>query len=165
MFLCGGPTGDNGTTGKKLVMDAYGPGVPIGGGAWSGKDLYKPDRAGGMVARRLALQCVQAGLGQRVTVRLEYRPNSSAPESVSVWADGRAVPLPTGLQAALAAAGPIVTSTRAAARAMHAQLRERDYAPFVTGELARWGHPAAPGAWWEPYAGVVQGGGWRCVVA
>ena len=82
-----------------------------------------------------------------------------------MWADGRAVPLPTGLQAALAAAGPIVTSTRAAARAMHAQLRERDYAPFVTGELARWGHPAAPGAWWEPYAGVVQGGGWRCVVA
>ena len=149
MFLCGGPTGDNGTTGKKLVMDAYGPGVPIGGGAWSGKDFYKPDRAGGMVARRLALQCVQAGLGQRVTVRLEYRPNSSAPESVSVWADGRAVPLPAGLT---------VTSTRAAARAMHGQLRESDYAPLVTGELARWGHPAAPGAWWEEAATTVASG-------
>ena len=156
MFLCGGPTGDNGTTGKKLVMDAYGPAVSIGGGAWSGKDFYKPDRAGGMVARRLALQCVQAGLGRRVTVRLEYRPNSSAPESVSVWADGRAVALPVGLT---------VTSTRAAALAMHARLRESDYAPLVTGELARWGHPAAPAAWWEPCAGVVQGDGWRCVVA
>lgn len=149
MFLCGGPTGDNGTTGKKLVMDAYGPGVPTGGGAWSGKDFYKPDRAGGMVARRLALQCVQAGLGHRVTVRLEYRPNSSAPESVSVWADGRAVALPAGLT---------VTSTRAAARAMHAQLRESDYAPLVTGELARWGHPAAPGAWWEEGSRAGQAG-------
>lgn len=149
MFLCGGPTGDNGTTGKKLVMDAYGPGVPIGGGAWSGKDFYKPDRVGGMVARRLALQCVQAGLGHRVTVRLEYRPNSGAPESVSVWADGRAVALPAGLT---------VTSTRAAARAMHAQLRESDYAPLVTGELARWGHPAAPGAWWEEGSRAGQAG-------
>lgn len=148
MFLCGGPTGDNGTTGKKLVMDAYGPGVPIGGGAWSGKDLYKPDRAGGMVARRLALQCVQAGLGARVMVRLEYRPNSSAPESMSVWADGRAMALPAGLT---------VTSTRAAALAMHAQMRESDYAPLVTGELARWGHPAAPGAWWEEGATPIAG--------
>jgi len=158
MFLCGGPMGDNGTTGKKLVMDAYGPGVPIGGGAWSGKDFFKPDRVGGMVARRLALQCVQAGLGRRVTVRLEYRPNSSAPESVGVWADGRAVPLPAGLQAALAAAGPVVTSTRAAALAMHAQLRESDYASLVTGELARWGHPAAPGAWWEEGNGAERVG-------
>lgn len=154
MFLCGGPTGDNGTTGKKLVMDAYGPGVPIGGGAWSGKDLHKPDRVGGMVARRLALQCVQAGLGTRVMVRLEYRPNSSAPESLGVWADGRALRLPVGLQAALAAAGPVITSTREAALAMHAQLRALDYAPLVSGELARWGHPAAPGAWWEPRGGV-----------
>ena len=84
MFLCGGPTGDNGTTGKKLVMDAYGPGVPIGGGAWSGKDFHKPDRVGGLLARRLALQCVQAGLGRRVRVQLEYRPNSALPESVGV---------------------------------------------------------------------------------
>jgi len=84
-----------------------------------------------------------------VTVRLEYRPNSSAPESVGVWADGRAVPLPAGVT---------VTSTRAAALAMHAQLRESDYAPLATGELARWGHPAAPGAWWEEGNGAERVG-------
>jgi S-adenosylmethionine synthetase len=136
-------------------MDAYGPGVPIGGGAWSGKDLHKPDRVGGMVARRLALQCVQAGLGLRVTVRLEYRPNSSAPESVGVWADGRAVKLPAGMQAALAGCGPVVLSTREAALAMQQQLRTLDHAPLIAGDFARWGHPAAPGAWWEP-AGEVR---------
>ena len=154
MFLCGGPTGDNGTTGKKLVMDAYGPGVPVGGGAWSGKDLHKPDRVGGMVARRLAMQCVQAGLGLRVTVRLEYRPNSSAPESVGVWADGRAVKLPAGVQAALTACGPVILSTREAALAMQQLLRTLDHAPLIAGDFARWGHPAAPGAWWEPEGAV-----------
>ncbi|ODT33513.1 MAG: hypothetical protein ABS55_13135 [Lautropia sp. SCN 70-15] len=59
MFVAGGPNGDNGTTGKKLVMDAYGPTVPIGGGAWSGKDFNKVDRAGGMLARELALVAVR----------------------------------------------------------------------------------------------------------
>jgi S-adenosylmethionine synthetase len=52
MFVCGGPNGDNGTTGKKLVMDAYGPTVPIGGGAWSGKDFMKVDRKGGCLRGR-----------------------------------------------------------------------------------------------------------------
>ena len=45
-FDVGGPEGDNGLSGKKLVMDAYGARVPIGGGAWSGKDFFKADRAG-----------------------------------------------------------------------------------------------------------------------
>lgn len=141
MFLCGGPTGDNGTTGKKLVVDAYGPTVPIGGGAWSGKDFHKPDRVGGMVARRLALQCVQYGLGTRVMVRLEYRPNSQQPESISVWADGHAVALPSQLMA---------IGTQAAAHAMHVQLRSADFAPLICGDLARWGHPGTDSAWWEP---------------
>jgi hypothetical protein len=140
MFLCGGPTGDNGTTGKKLVMDAYGPGVPIGGGAWSGKDFHKPDRVGGLLARRLALQCVQAGIGQRVRVQLEYRPNSAQPESVSVWADGHPAALPPG-------AHPVPTLQ--AAHAMLAELRRADFAPLVEGTLARWGHLGAGGWWWE----------------
>lgn len=143
MFLCGGPTGDNGTTGKKLVMDAYGPGVPIGGGAWSGKDLHKPDRVGGLLARRLALQCVHAEVGRRVRVQLEYRPNSAAPESVQVWADGRQVPLPLGVQ-------PV--PTRDAAKAMISELAGDGFAPLVDGRLARWGHPGAIGSWWEPLA-------------
>ena len=60
MFVCGGPNGDNGLSGKKLVVDAYGPGVPIGGGAWSGKDFLKVDRLGGMAARRIALESLLA---------------------------------------------------------------------------------------------------------
>jgi S-adenosylmethionine synthetase len=141
MFLCGGPTGDNGTTGKKLVMDAYGPAVPIGGGAWSGKDFHKPDRVGGMLARRLALQCVQAGIGRRVLVQLEYRPNSPQPESVSVVADGRPLPLPAGLT---------VTPTREAACAIQRHFGEVRQSQLATGGFARWGHPGAHGTWWEP---------------
>ncbi|MGB8029169.1 MAG: methionine adenosyltransferase domain-containing protein [Terracidiphilus sp.] len=49
-----GPEGENSLSGKKLVVDAYGPQVPIGGGALSGKDFFKADRAGTILARRLA---------------------------------------------------------------------------------------------------------------
>ncbi len=154
MFLCGGPTGDNGTTGKKLVMDAYGPGVPIGGGAWSGKDFNKPDRVGGLLARRLALQCVQAGVGRRVRVQLEYRPNSPRPESISVWSDGRVIALPPGVR-------PVPTLD--AAREMIADLASTDFHPLVSGQLARWGHLGHIGCWWErelcraPAFGVANG--------
>ena len=140
MFLCGGPTGDNGTTGKKLVMDAYGPGVPIGGGAWCGKDLHKPDRVGGMLARRLALQCVRAGVGRRVRVQLEYRPNAAEPVSVQVIADGEEVPLPAGV-------APL--STRDAARAMLERLAAQGFEPLLGGRWARWGHFGEGGGWWD----------------
>ena len=73
-FEVGGPEGDNGLSGKKLVVDAYGPRVPIGGGAWSGKDFYKADRAGGLHARRLAKFIVQAGLADEATVTLQWCP-------------------------------------------------------------------------------------------
>jgi len=69
MFVAGGPNGDNGLSGKKLVVDAYGPTVPIGGGAWSGKDFHKVDRLGGMLARALAKKVVQGGLGEEVLGR------------------------------------------------------------------------------------------------
>lgn len=73
-FEVGGPEGDNGLSGKKLVVDAYGPRVPIGGGAWSGKDFYKADRAGGMHARRLAKMIVQLGLAIEAQVVLGWFP-------------------------------------------------------------------------------------------
>jgi S-adenosylmethionine synthetase len=57
-FEVGGPEGDNGLSGKKLVVDAYGPRVPIGGGALSGKDFFKADRAGAVLARKLAKSVV-----------------------------------------------------------------------------------------------------------
>lgn len=142
MFVCGGPTGDNGSTGKKLVMDAYGPTVPIGGGAWCGKDVHKPDRAGGLLARRMALECVELGLGGRVRVQLEYRPNSPAPASVQVWADGRAAPLPKSVK---------IASTKEVAQAVLAGLAEKEFVPLLEGEWARWGHFGRGRTWWEPY--------------
>ena len=73
-FDCGGPNGDNGLSGKKLVIDAYGPRVPIGGGAMSGKDFFKVDRAGAIAARRLALAIVREGGASEATVELLWRP-------------------------------------------------------------------------------------------
>lgn len=73
-FECGGPNGDNGLSGKKLVVDAYGPRVPIGGGAMSGKDFFKVDRAGAIAARRLALAIVRGGGASEATVELLWRP-------------------------------------------------------------------------------------------
>ena len=77
-FEVGGPEGDNGLSGKKLVVDAYGPRIPIGGGAWSGKDFFKADRAGGMHARRLAKAVVQLGLAPEAQVVLGWFPGDRA---------------------------------------------------------------------------------------
>ena len=73
-FEVGGPEGDNGLSGKKLVVDAYGPRVAIGGGAWSGKDFFKADRAGGLHARRLAKLAVRLGLAEEARVTLGWFP-------------------------------------------------------------------------------------------
>ena len=73
-FECGGPKGDNGLSGKKLVVDAYGPRVPIGGGALSGKDFFKVDRAGAIAARRLATSIVRSGATREVLVELLWQP-------------------------------------------------------------------------------------------
>ncbi|MCD6681669.1 MAG: methionine adenosyltransferase domain-containing protein [Burkholderiaceae bacterium] len=86
MFVCGGPNGDNGTTGKKLVMDAYGPTVPIGGGAWSGKDFNKVDRVGAVLAREMALEAVgRARYEARVEV--QYEPGCPEAASTALWID------------------------------------------------------------------------------
>jgi S-adenosylmethionine synthetase len=63
-FANGGPQGDNGLSGKKLVVDYYGPGVPIGGGALSGKDPYKVDKCGALRARQLAKKLVREGVDE-----------------------------------------------------------------------------------------------------
>lgn len=87
-FEAGGPEGDNGLTGKKLVMDAYGPRVPIGGGAWSGKDFFKADRAGGLHGRRLAKLLVGLGLAREATVTLAWFPGQREGQVLSVVAPG-----------------------------------------------------------------------------
>ena len=89
VLLNGGSDGDNGQTGRKLVVDYYGPRVAIGGGALSGKDLSHIDRAGAYAARHAALQAVQTGAGTcRVTVA--YAPNRDVPLDVVYEMDARA---------------------------------------------------------------------------
>jgi S-adenosylmethionine synthetase len=93
MLLSGGTDGDNGQTGRKLVVDYYGPRVPIGGGALSGKDLSHIDRAGAYAARHAALRAVQSGAGAcRVVVA--YAPNQDVPLDVVYEMDQRGERLP-----------------------------------------------------------------------
>ena len=73
-FSTGGPMGDNGLSGKKLVMDAYGPMVAIGGGAYSGKDPHKVDRAGAVLAREMALYSVINESNPWDTIQLSWAP-------------------------------------------------------------------------------------------
>ena len=116
-FECGGPNGDNGLSGKKLVADAYGPRVPIGGGALSGKDFFKVDRAGAIAARRLALAIVRGGGAPEATVELLWRPGDREARVVAVTGSGgeadrpRALadggrPGPPGQRQPVAGAGP-----------------------------------------------------------
>lgn len=71
-FTKGGPASDTGLTGRKIVVDAYGPSVPVGGGAFSGKDPSKVDRSGAYAARHLAKNIVAHDLADKVLVRLGY---------------------------------------------------------------------------------------------
>lgn len=78
-FVIGGPRGDNGLSGKKLVVDHYGPGVPIGGGALCGKDPYKVDRCGALRARQLARNLVRDTKAQEAKVTLSWSPGEDVP--------------------------------------------------------------------------------------
>jgi S-adenosylmethionine synthetase len=140
MFVSGGPDGDNGTTGKKLVVDAYGPGVPIGGGAWSGKDFNKVDRLGAMLARRLARDWA-IRTGDDVTTRIEYLPGSSRPHRVAVASGGR----PRLLDPCAGIAGWATGNAEVARRCIEVDM------PLP--QLARWGHFGA-GAPWDTHAGA-----------
>lgn len=77
-FAIGGPEGDNGLSGKKLVVDHYGPSVPIGGGALSGKDPHKIDKCGALRARQLAKRLVREGVDE-ATVTLGWAPGGASP--------------------------------------------------------------------------------------
>jgi S-adenosylmethionine synthetase len=71
-FVIGGPDGDCGLTGRKIIVDTYGGAAPHGGGAFSGKDPTKVDRSAAYVARYLAKNVVAAGLADRCTIQLAY---------------------------------------------------------------------------------------------
>ena len=83
-FHVGGPESDNGLSGKKLAIDAYGPHVPIGGGALSGKDFFKVDRAGALHARRIAKTVVMTGAARHALVHLMWRPDDRQARLLSI---------------------------------------------------------------------------------
>ena len=83
-FVTGGPHGDSGVTGRKIIVDTYGGMAPHGGGAFSGKDPTKVDRSASYMARYIAKNCVAAGLAGRVQVQLAYAIGVADPVSVLV---------------------------------------------------------------------------------
>src|SRR3954453_12417887 len=87
-FEIGGPDGDAGVTGRKIIVDTYGGAAPHGGGAFSGKDPTKVDRSAAYVARYLAKNIVAAGLAKRCTIQLAYAIGVSKPLSLYVDTHG-----------------------------------------------------------------------------
>ena len=87
-FVIGGPDGDCGLTGRKLIVDTYGGAAPHGGGAVSGKDPTKVDRSAAYVARYLAKNVVAAGLADRCTIQLSYAIGVAEPLSIYVDTHG-----------------------------------------------------------------------------
>ena len=127
-FIIGGPDGDAGLTGRKIIVDTYGGAAPHGGGAFSGKDPTKVDRSAAYAARYLAKNVVAAGLAERCTIQLSYAIGVSKPLSIYVNTHGtgevhesvleRAIPKvmdlsPRGIRTHLALNKPIYETTAA----------------------------------------------------
>ncbi|PZQ61830.1 MAG: methionine adenosyltransferase [Sphingomonas taxi] len=101
LFEIGGPDGDAGVTGRKIIVDTYGGAAPHGGGAFSGKDPTKVDRSAAYVARYLAKNVVAAGLARRCTIQLSYAIGIAEPLSVYVDLHGTGNVAEAKLEAAL----------------------------------------------------------------
>jgi S-adenosylmethionine synthetase len=89
-FIIGGPEGDVGLTGRKIIVDTYGGAAAHGGGAFSGKDYTKVDRSGAYIARFLAKNIVAANLAQKCLIQLSYAIGVSQPISIYVNSFGTA---------------------------------------------------------------------------
>ncbi|WP_370205697.1 methionine adenosyltransferase, partial [Pararhodobacter marinus] len=87
-FVIGGPDGDAGLTGRKIIVDTYGGAAPHGGGAFSGKDPTKVDRSAAYAARYLAKNVVAAGLAKRCTLQLSYAIGVARPLSIYIDTHG-----------------------------------------------------------------------------
>ena len=102
-FVIGGPDGDAGLTGRKIIVDTYGGAAPHGGGAFSGKDPTKVDRSAAYVTRYLAKNIVAAGLARRCTIQIAYAIGVSQPLSLYVDTHGTGAVDDARLEAAVAA--------------------------------------------------------------
>jgi S-adenosylmethionine synthetase len=87
-FEIGGPHGDSGLTGRKIIVDTYGGAAPHGGGAFSGKDPSKVDRSAAYAARYVAKNIVAAGLARNCLVQISYAIGVARPTSVMVTTEG-----------------------------------------------------------------------------
>jgi S-adenosylmethionine synthetase len=87
-FVVGGPQGDCGLTGRKIIVDTYGGAAPHGGGAFSGKDPSKVDRSAAYAARYVAKNIVAAGLASRCLVQVSYAIGVARPTSVWITTQG-----------------------------------------------------------------------------
>jgi S-adenosylmethionine synthetase len=90
-FVIGGPHGDSGLTGRKIIVDTYGGACPHGGGAFSGKDPSKVDRSAAYAARYVAKNVVAAGLAKQCTVQVSYAIGVARPINVTVYTEGTGV--------------------------------------------------------------------------
>jgi S-adenosylmethionine synthetase len=100
-FEIGGPNGDTGLTGRKIIVDTYGGSCPHGGGAFSGKDPSKVDRSAAYMARYVAKNIVAAGLARRCLVQLAYAIGVAEPVSVMIDTQGTASVSHEALEAAV----------------------------------------------------------------
>ena len=103
-FVIGGPDGDAGLTGRKIIVDTYGGAAPHGGGAFSGKDPTKVDRSAAYAARYLAKNVVAAGLARRCTLQLSYAIGVARPLSIYVDTHGTGVLPDAQIEAAVSGA-------------------------------------------------------------
>ncbi len=100
-FVIGGPQGDSGLTGRKIIVDTYGGSAPHGGGAFSGKDPTKVDRSGAYAARWVAKNIVAAGLARRCQVQIAYAIGVAEPVSVNVTTFGTGTVSDSALEKAI----------------------------------------------------------------
>jgi S-adenosylmethionine synthetase len=90
-FVIGGPQGDCGLTGRKIIVDTYGGACPHGGGAFSGKDPTKVDRSAAYAARYVAKNIVAAGLAKQCQIQVAYAIGVAHPMNVTVYTEGTGV--------------------------------------------------------------------------
>ena len=90
-FVIGGPQGDCGLTGRKIIVDTYGGACPHGGGAFSGKDPSKVDRSAAYAARYVAKNIVAAGLAKQCQIQVAYAIGVAKPMNITVYTEGTGV--------------------------------------------------------------------------
>jgi S-adenosylmethionine synthetase len=144
-FVIGGPDGDCGLTGRKIIVDTYGGYAPHGGGAFSGKDPTKVDRSGAYAARYLAKNVVAAGLAERCTIQIAYAIGVAKPLSIYVDSYGTGQVADARLEKAL---GEVMDLTPRGIRE-HLGLNRPIYAR--TSAYGHFGRPPEPdgGFSWE----------------